>query len=213
MKTNPRNNGRVRVAMELRRGRNTLLRWPQGSILRTFLLLTVLAGGTFKVNAQATLTLTFEGSFERYYGSATSTVNADAWAAFRASLLGTYTYTGFKMSGSQNTTGISCTDPAVATAVAAALRTGGSYVGSSDGQTWRVGICTVTGTDCIEITNTASVCACNTGYAMRPEISNGNWGGIVGVTCDGLSQTMKMEFFYESCSTPSAITGNTPVCI
>lgn len=95
------------------------------------------------VAARAQSTLVYS---EAFTSGATPTTQCTAWAAYRASLVSANAYTGFKISGSLNTTGISCTNPTVAAAVANALRTATNYTGSSDGFTWRVG--TTCGSGC-----------------------------------------------------------------
>ena len=160
--------------------------------------------------ANPTVTTTYTVTGTTYYGGVapivysqsftngvTPSTQCTVWDAFRASLLGTYNYSGFTMRGSMNTTGISCTDPAVASAVANALRTGTTYSGVSDGQTWTVGIgCTSgpCGTIAVELSNNGS-CACGNGYTVRPSINNNNWGGIDGPTCNAASQTMEVVFY------------------
>ncbi|MCD6011310.1 MAG: surface protein [Flavipsychrobacter sp.] len=137
------------------------------------------------------------------------TTQCTAWDLFRASLVSTNYYIGFTMRGSQNTTGISCTDPAVANAIANALMTGTFYTGSSDGQTWTVDIgC---GSGCgggvVELTNTGSGCGCGSGYTVRPNIGNANWGGIDGPTCTAVSQTLEVVFYVGAgCSNSSTVT-------
>ena len=132
-----------------------------------------------------------------------------AWATFRASLNSSYSYTGFTIRGSQNATGISCTDPVVAAAVANALNTGTPYTGTSDGQTWTVTIngCTMPacGSISVELANQGG-CTCASGYSIRPSINNSNWGGIDGLTCGALSQTMEVDFYTTGCSNTAMVT-------
>jgi uncharacterized protein YjdB len=138
----------------------------------------------------------------------TPTTQCTAWDAYRASLLGTYTYTGFTMRGSNNPAGISCTDPVVATAIANALRTGTPYTGTSDGQTWTVGdgCGSGCGTVAVELANQGS-CSCGTGYSIRPAIANSNWGGINGATCNAGSQTLELDFYMmNGCSSSATVT-------
>lgn len=158
------------------------------------------------VAARAQSTLVYS---EAFTSGATPTTQCTAWAAYRASLVSANAYTGFKISGSLNTTGISCTNPTVAAAVASALRTATNYTGSSDGFTWRVG--TTCGSGCgggtVELTATSGLCGCNTGYTIRPEIGNNNWGGITTTSCGAPSQTMTVTFYYTpppACTTPTA---------
>lgn len=158
------------------------------------------------VAARAQSTLVYS---EAFTSGATPTTQCTAWTAYCASLVSANTYTGFKISGSLNTTGISCTNPTVAAAVATALRTATTYTGSSDGFTWRVG--TGCGSGCggpiVELTATSGTCACNTGYTIRPAINNLNWGGITTTSCGAPSQTMTVTFYYTpppACTTPTA---------
>ncbi len=147
---------------------------------------------------------------QAFTGGVPPSTQCTAWNTFRASLNSSLPYTGFTIKGSQNTTGISCTNPAVAAAVANALNTGTPYTGTSDGQTWRVNIggCTtpVCGTIYVELSNQGS-CSCASGYCLRPTINNSNWGGISGATCSAVSQTMEVDFFYSTaCSSTSTVT-------
>ena len=66
-------------------------------------------------------TLVYNQSF---ISGATPTTQCTAWTTFCSTLLGTYSYLSFKVSGSVNPTGITCTNPVVTLAVANALRTG-----------------------------------------------------------------------------------------
>lgn len=95
------------------------------------------------------------------------------------------------MKGSNNPIGITLTNSFHVTAIANALRTNTSYGPvTSNGYSWAVGSCGSS----IELTATGSMCACNTGYTVRPCIGNLNWGGINGVTCSSASQTLTVIF-------------------
>lgn len=147
---------------------------------------------------------------EAFVGGSVPTTQCNSWQSYRASLTSGRNYIGFTIRGTMNTTGISCTDPTVANAVAAALRTATGYVGSSDGQTWYVGTGCVAGapgcgTDGVELSNQGT-CSCATGYSIRPVINNINWGGIDGNTCGAVSQTMEVIFYYEQCSSNATVT-------
>jgi Secretion system C-terminal sorting domain len=147
-------------------------------------------------------------------GSTPSAAVCGAWTTFRAALLSTYSYTSFTISGSLDVTGITCTDPVVTAAVANALRTGTTYSGTASGHTWVVGVgcgsgCSATS---VELLADGSTCSCLTsGYDLRPDIGNYNWGGIVGATCLAGSQTMIVTFNYG----PSApgIVGTSTYCV
>lgn len=145
---------------------------------------------------------------EAFTNGTTPTTQCTSWDAFRATLNGSYNYTGFTMRGSMNPVGISCTDPAIATAVANAMRAGTSYSGSSDGQTWYVDIgCTSgsCGPTAVALQNFPG-CSCVTGYSVRPAIGNANWGCIDGYTCTAPSQTMEVVFYIEGCTSTSSVT-------
>ena len=127
------------------------------------------------------------------------TTQCTAWRTFRASLLGIYTYSGFKISSSLSPTGYTCTNSTVATAIATALRTGVATTLTSDGHTWYVG--TVCGNGCagdagptIELAVDQGTCSCGSIASVRPEINNFNWGGVNGATCGAASQTLTVVF-------------------
>ncbi len=146
---------------------------------------------------------------EAFTNGVTPTTQCNSWQSFRASLNGSYNYVGFTIKGSENTTGISCTDPVIAAAVANALRTGTNYSGSSDGQTWTVSAGGCSSSTCgglfVELANQGG-CTCAPGYSIRPNITNDNWGGIDGNTCGAVSQTMEVEFYIEGCTNMATVT-------
>jgi len=139
---------------------------------------------------------------ENFVAGVAPTTQCTAWNTFRAKLLSTYVYRSVTIKGTNNTTGITCTDPTITANIANAMRTRSVYTGTSNGVTWRVGIsCQNTNGGCsagtdVELTVTNSLCGCNTGSTLRPNIGNGNWGGINGVTCNAGSQKMEVEFVY-----------------
>jgi len=96
--------------------------------------------------------------------------------------------------GTNNPTGIELTTPAYISGIANALRTNSAYGPvSSNGYSWAVGNCAVSGTY-MELTATGSVCSCNTGYTVRPCIGNGNWGALNAYTCSGNTQLITVIF-------------------
>jgi hypothetical protein len=98
------------------------------------------------------------------------------------------------MLGTNNPTGITLTNPTYIAAIALALRTYSAYGPvSSNGYSWGVGICAVSGSY-YELTATGGICQCNTGYTVRPCIGNLNWGAINGYTCSASAQTMTVIF-------------------
>ena len=162
-------------------------------ISRLIILIAILFGWNARVNAQ---TLVYSQAF---ISGGTPTTQCPAWTVFLASLLPTYNYTGFNVSGSINTTGYTCTSAAVATSVAAAMRTGTVGTFSSDGHTWYVG--TGCGGGCggpiVELAVDQGTCACGATASVRPAINNLNWGGM-GTTCGAASQTLIVTFFYQA---------------
>ncbi|MDF1673112.1 MAG: HYR domain-containing protein, partial [Vicingaceae bacterium] len=154
---------------------------------------------SFKGQAQ---TITYN---EAFIQNQTATTQCTAWGVFRSQLLASYCYTGFTMRGSQDMTGITCTDPIVATAVANALRTATNYSGTSNSITWTVnpGCGSGCGNGVVELHTWTNDCQCATGYIVRPEIANQNWGGINGPTCNAVSQTLIVEFFYAPAGAPT----------
>jgi hypothetical protein len=101
------------------------------------------------------------------------------WNNFRASLVSTNTYLGMKISGTNNTTGLSHSDATVAKDFAAALRTVTTYTSPSvNGNVWT--LCNrYSGEVWINPPATCSGSNCpSPGYIIRPGIGNLNWGGI-----------------------------------
>jgi|GEM_PF-1634236 len=165
---------------------------------------------TYTVTGSSALALIYNQEF--IHGEV-PVVQCNAWTNFRATLLSTYTYTGFTIRGSADPVGITCTDPAIATAVANALRTGIDYTGISDGQGWTVSTgCYQPVGPCesvlqVELSNIGS-CICTDGYSIRPNINNINWGGINGPTCNAASQSMEVHFYIagSGCTNSATVT-------
>ncbi len=164
-------------------------------LTRLSLLFVLLAGLSFSGNAQ---TVVYNQSFTN---GSTPTTQCTAWTTFCNALLGSYIYTGFNISGSLNTTGYTCTNPTVATAIATALRTNTGTTQTSDGHTWYVSAVGACGAGCGspggEFAVDQGLCACGSVASLRPGINNLNWGGM-GTTCGAASQTLILTFFYQS---------------
>ncbi|MBW2264452.1 MAG: hypothetical protein JRG91_21005, partial [Deltaproteobacteria bacterium] len=110
------------------------------------------------------------------------------WNSWRAGLA-TSGIASINARGTYDTTGVTCSVPAMAQAIADALRTDGTGSWVCDGHTWYVGVC---GGTALSIDMT--VCTCTTGaYSVRPCINNANWGGITTATCSGPTQDMTVE--------------------
>jgi hypothetical protein len=122
-----------------------------------------------------------------------SSSQCSAWLTFQSQLI-SRPYTSLRMSGSNDATGITLTNPTYILNIANALRTNTAYGPvSSNGYSWAVGLCAVSGSY-YELTATGSICACNTGFTVRPCIGNQNWGAINGYTCGASAQTMTVIF-------------------
>eukprot|EP00961_Rhodomonas_salina_P207006 2794475-Rhodomonas_salina.1 len=160
-------------------------------------VLLILSAG---VDAQC---ITYSGSFVR--GESSNQGHCDDWTAFRAQLTGDFS--SMTMRGSLDPTGVTLSDPVLATAIASAMHTNTPFTGSSNGLSFRVnnGCSADSALDEIAVEliakagGTISGCACTSAdqRVVRPCIANSNWGSIqsdVGRTCDGPSQTMMVEF-------------------
>jgi hypothetical protein len=111
------------------------------------------------------------------------------WNNWRAGLTGTYT--SITLSGSNDTTGRTCTGAAAST-LCQALHDGTKVIDlSCGGFTWSVDFCSGM---TWELTADGAACTCtNPGYNIRPCInSNGDWGGITTKTCAAPSQTLSV---------------------
>jgi hypothetical protein len=119
----------------------------------------------------------------------------DDWLSYRAGLPATGVLF-VTISGSQDPTGITCSDPVAAQQIADAMRNMTTTTVSCDGNDWSVfaGSCQAVGCalpdNDLEITINNSGCNCSTTYTLRPGIGNENWGGIAGPTCDAATQTL-----------------------
>ncbi len=108
------------------------------------------------------------------------------WNTWRASIL-PGPYNTITIKGSNDNVGVSCTG-AGAQQLCQALKNNQAININCNNRTWATGTC---GSG-IELTSSAGVCQCNTGYTARPCIGNGNpnWGGVNTTTCSGPTQTI-----------------------
>ncbi len=125
----------------------------------------------------------------------------DSWGTFRAALdTTTKKFRKVTVKGTNNSTGITCNDPAITRRIAEALRSRTFLSILCNGQTWRVAPGCVGGcglaNDAVELIVTSNFsCNCtNPSYIIRPIIGNRNWGGINGLTCNAPTQTMEVIF-------------------
>lgn len=141
------------------------------------------------------LSVVYEEDFVTSESYSAGSAQYDNWVTFTGQL-GTGVWRSITLSGSNDTTGLSCSDPAVVTQIAAALAdTSASESFSCEGNDWNVGECSIeggAGTPRALGVNQGA-CSCGNGYSLRPAIANSNWGGINSLTCSGPSQTMRLE--------------------
>jgi len=124
----------------------------------------------------------------------TPTTQCTSWNTWRATL-DVSGCSSVTISGTYNTTGITCTDPSMVAAFATALRTAARGTWTCGGHTW---------TNCDRYSGEVwldppSLCSgsnCpNPGYIIRSCIGNLNWGGVNTATCSSNpTQTMTLEF-------------------
>jgi len=113
------------------------------------------------------------------------------WISWMATLDATGC-TSIVVSGSNDTTGVSCTDPTVVQAIATALRTGATGTWTCDGHTWYTDNCG----SYLELVASGDDCYCSDpGHILRPCINNNNWGGVNTDTCAAPAQTMTVAFY------------------
>lgn len=133
--------------------------------------------------------LTYSQSFT---SGATPSSQCSAWTSFVAQLT-VRPYSLLILRGSIDPIGVIVTDPFAIGNIALALRTSTSYGPlTSNSRSWAVGSCG----GGYELSASGSVCACVTGYNVRPCIGNSNYGGINGATCSAPSQTIIVTFQY-----------------
>ena len=138
------------------------------------------------------------------YGSTPGSTQYANWESFRSNAP-TSGIQSLTVSGSNDTTGRTCSVAATAQSLMDALRTGGAVTASCDGNNWAVGTCG----NSMEITvgSSSTVCQCNTtNYTVRPLITNSNWGGVGTNTCGGSSQTMTVSYSTPSTADPLVVT-------
>jgi hypothetical protein len=111
------------------------------------------------------------------------------------------TYTSMTIRGSQDTTGVTCSELGKVDQLAAALRNRDldSGIISCSGRNWKTS--SGCGTGCgnaIELITSTNPASCQCGdvstYNIRPSIGNYNWGGVNGSGCSAETQTMEVVF-------------------
>jgi len=104
-------------------------------------------------------------------------------------------YTTMTISGTFDNIGITCNNPAIVQAFAAALKNNTGYISPAcNGHTWAM--CN-TNADKIWL-DAPSLCnggdCPSPGYIIRPCIGNLNWGGVNTATCSAPTQVMTIKF-------------------
>ena len=108
-----------------------------------------------------------------------------SWNSFLFSQLVDGSYSAVSMSGTFDTTGITCSDPAAATQICQALHHGSFASVFCNGHFWNVGTC-----GGVELSVDVGVCFCSFGRTVRP-CTGADWGGVQTSTCFGApSQNM-----------------------
>ncbi|CAF2122835.1 unnamed protein product [Rotaria magnacalcarata] len=138
----------------------------------------------------ATRTITYSQNFT--FGL-TATAQCTAWTSFVTQLI-VQPYILLTMSGTFNPIGVSVTNTTVIANIALALRTSTRYGPvTSNSLSWAVGLCGPS----YELSASGTTCMCTSpGYAIRPCLTNQNYGGINTTTCSGPTQTMTVIFQY-----------------
>ncbi|CAF1350511.1 unnamed protein product [Rotaria magnacalcarata] len=138
----------------------------------------------------ATRTITYSQNFT--FGL-TATAQCTAWTSFVTQLI-VQPYILLTMSGTFNPIGVSVTNTTVIANIALALRTSTRYGPvTSNSLSWAVGLCGPS----YELSASGTTCMCTSpGYAIRPCLTNQNYGGINTTTCYGPTQTMTVIFQY-----------------
>ena len=122
----------------------------------------------------------------------TPTSQCTAWTSFVAQLIGR-SYSLLTLRGSSDPVGVTVTDPVIIGNIALALSTSVAYGPvTTNSRLWAVGSCG----GGYELSASGAVCACVTGYNVRPCIGNSNYGGINNVTCSAATQTIIVTFQY-----------------
>ena len=118
------------------------------------------------------------------------------WDTFVTELSGAGTTNSVTMSGSQDTTGITCSDPTATKQIADLITSHTTGTVACDGHDWHY--CVRFGETFDFWLDPPSSCSpqnCpSPGYLVRPKQQNLNWGGINGPTCNAESQSMRLEF-------------------
>lgn len=149
---------------------------------------------------------------ENFTNAQASTAQCASWGTFQTAL-NPGTYHTMRIWGTNDMTGLTCTDFTTVNAMATAMKNASTYIsGTVQGHVWSV--CNrYAGEVWIDPPASCSGSNCpSPGYIVRPCIggSNSNWGGINTATCGAPTQLMAIEFIAgPPCPLPSALVTNT----
>jgi PKD repeat protein len=144
----------------------------------------------------------YSDTFTQGSGYAAGTSQWDNWGTFRSALdTSTQTLLRVTVRGTLDQTGRTCTDRTIVRRLAAALRNATTYNATCGSFVWSVGNCG-SGPE-LNVNSASSICACNVGWSVRPQINAGNqnWGGVNSNTCGG--QTQRITVIFEKPSKPN----------
>jgi len=108
------------------------------------------------------------------------------WNNFLDTRLDLGSFTVVTMSGTFDTTGVTCSDPTAATQICQALHNRATTSVFCNGHSWNIGQC-----GGLELAVDNPVCFCTFGFDHTARPCTGpNWGGVGTETCDAPSQNM-----------------------
>lgn len=172
-----------------------LERFPEWSLAARFSILVLFLAAGWGANAQQ---VSWSGTFVG--GSPPTAAQCSDWSRF-LNELGQKSFFSVTLTGTFDAVGKSITDHVAANQLATLLhsRTAGRV--TSGPNTWIVSTCGAGACDgpsialsVISSNSEAAGCVCTERYAVRPQSTISNWGGVNSATCFGPSQTMSLVF-------------------
>jgi hypothetical protein len=139
--------------------------------------------------------IVYSANFQQFQ---TPSAQCTAWEDFRAQLTPDKSYQSVLFKGSRNETGLLLEDPDAVSTIAAAIHNNTFFSLNSSGQSWQ-GLFSVGLYLEANSVTTASAGSCtnnSTNFNLRPCITNSNWGGINGPSCQAESQRIDLIFYY-----------------
>ena len=171
------------------------------SVPLVLLLAVICNSATTELKAQ---TVTYS---QTHTNGQTATAQCAAWGVFQTQLT-PGNYHTMRIWGSNDMTGLTCTDFTTVNAMAAAIKNATTYIsGTVNGHVWSV--CNrYNGETWIDPPSSCSGSNCpSPGYILRPCITNLNWGGVNTATCGAPTQLMAIEFIAgPPCPVPTNLT-------